>query len=152
MINFFVVCFKLFPVFCFFWIIYFIQFILVYKWPNLFLFFHGLVQLLSRTENIYHYFLVFGFIVAFLIYSKKPVFEPPQFKLILYNRKNNPSTQSDTKVLPFLDCSKPTWCLWKRKLKSSSMISFLSTPILISFCCFQNAPDVFHLWLLMMWS
>ena len=44
-------------VFCFYWEIYFIQFILVYKWFDIFLFFDVLVELLSRTKNTYrHYF------------------------------------------------------------------------------------------------
>ena len=145
MIDCFVVCFKLFPVFCFFWIIYFIQFILVYKWPILFLLFHGLVQLLSHTENTYHYFLVFGFIFAFLIYSKNICIWTTTIQTYLIQ----PIEQSINTIR-----HKSTTLFWlfqtsliplKGKLKNTSVITFLSTPILISFYCFHNAPDVWSL-------
>ena len=135
----FVVCFKLFSVLWFGKKIYVFPIVLAYEWyfllffMDFFQYFHGLVQLLSHTENTCQHCFV-SFLVAFLSFTHlgDSVYDAPRLKLPYEICNVVPQHNQTHNRYRSLIVPKSSWYLFKSLLKISWIISFISLLIIIS--------------------
>ena len=110
------------------WMVYFLLFFM-----DFFQYFHGLVQLLSHTENTCQHCFV-SFLVAFLSFTHlgDSVYDAPRLKLPYEICNVVPQHNQTHNRYRSLIVPKSSWYLFKSLLKISWIISFISLLIIIS--------------------
>ena len=88
------------------------------------------MQTLLHIENIDHlYFSDLLLPSCFFIQLRDSIYDPTRLKFALWHLWYNSSTESKTKLLPFIDVSKPSWYLERSDSKN-----FCGNSVYISHC------------------